>query len=45
MIAVLVSFAVGSAAGLAFLGFAEVKMPRTATMMNRAIMAVGRLFA
>ena len=44
MVAVLVSFAVGSVAGLAFLGYAEVKMPRTAIVMNRAIMAFGGLF-
>ena len=44
MIAILVAFAVGSAAGLAFLGYAEVKMPRTAMLMNRAIMWFGRLF-
>ena len=44
MIAVLIAFAAGSVAGLAFLGYTEVKMPRTATMMNRALMAFGRLF-
>ena len=44
MIAILVSALAGSVAGLAFLGYAEVKMPRTAMLMNRAIMWFGRLF-
>ena len=44
MLAMLLSFLGGSAAGLAFLGYAEVKMPHTAMLMNRAIMAFGRLF-
>ena len=44
MIAILVSVLAGSVAGLAFLGYAEIRMPRTAMLLNRAIMWVGRLF-